>query len=497
MRVLFVYPNLGGQVAFPYGVAVLSAVLRQRGHRTALLNLNERLGFGLDLERIRGEVESFRPQLIGFSVVSNQFEHALRIARFIRSWWRAPMICGGPHATFAPEEVLRSGAFEFVCVGEGEEALLELVERLERGEAADDIPNIWCLRDGQVVRNPVRPFVDLERLPPPDYDLGDFAQVVRARDGWVGVMASRGCPYRCSYCFNRGLVELYRRDLRLPLGRLGYLRRRPVEAVLSELEGILRRCPGQVRVFIFDDDIFTLDRAWLREFCRRYPQRIGVPFVINAHVHRFDREMAGWLREAGCRMVKFGVESGSERIRREVLRRPMTDEQILRAFGVAHEAGLETSAFVMLGLPLEEEEDLRATPRLLGRLGPTRFRWSLFFPYPGTEAARIAREAGLIDEDRWRSLPNFTDASCLDFGPRRNLQLRKMRALFPWYVNAEADIPDAPLFRALVEAVERLDEEAWRRLEPRAAALEAAISGCLEGRPHYAIRYNPFMAVRR
>ncbi len=149
MKVLFIYPNLYAQVGFNYGIASLSAVLKQHGHTTSLININEKLGYPLDLSRIKKEVEDFAPDLIGFSLLTNQYRHALTIARSIKEYCSAPIVAGGVHTTMAPEETMRSGCFDFACRGEGEEALLELVSSLEKGEDTSGILNIWARKNGE------------------------------------------------------------------------------------------------------------------------------------------------------------------------------------------------------------------------------------------------------------------------------------------------------------------------------------------------------------
>ncbi len=224
MRILFIYPNLYAQIGFNYGVAFLSAVLKQQGHETALLNVNDKLGYPLDLERIWRDVRKFDPDIVGFSIVTNQYQYAADIARSLRERTNVPMVAGGVHVTMAPEEVLSDGAFDYACVGEGEHALAELVERIADGQPTDDIPNIWARKNGELVRNPVRPFVSVTELPPKNYDVFDFQHMTDAKDGWVGVMASRGCPFRCTYCFNHKIVELYQRDTGLKGRKLNYVR---------------------------------------------------------------------------------------------------------------------------------------------------------------------------------------------------------------------------------------------------------------------------------
>jgi len=497
MRVLFIYPNLNAQIGFNYGLAFISSLLKQHGHITRLINLNENLGQSLDLQKIRVCMEEFQPRLVGFSVVTNQYGYAKEIARSIKEYSSVPLVCGGIHPTIAPEEVLASGCFDFVCLAEGEYAMLELANRIENGEDVRNIPNIWLRQDGQIIRNPLRPLVDLESLPPKDYELFDFQHLIDAKDGWVGIMTSRGCPFRCSYCFNHRLVEQYQQELGLPFNKLNYLRWHKIDTVIKELSLLLSNYKN-IKVFIFDDDIFTLDKGYLRNFCQEYKKLTDKPFVVNAHVRLFDAEIASWLKEAGCMMVKFGLESGSEKIRQDILNRHMSNDDIIQAFQIAHEAGLQTSAFVMIGLPYETREDIFLTLKLLARIEPNRFRWSVFFPYPNTQAYEICQKAGLINQEKMAGLTNFTEDSCLDFGPQHNLFIQKLARVFPWYVNTLLSPHPPPLYSDLNDMVETMDENAWTEAEKEVLSLEYNLSALLVRSDirHYAIKYNPFMAVK-
>jgi radical SAM superfamily enzyme YgiQ (UPF0313 family) len=497
MKVLFIYPNLYAQIGFNYGIAFLSSVLKQHGHETALININEKLGYPLDLEQIRRDVEGFGPDLIGFSAVTNQYKYCLQIAEFLKEEFPLPLICGGIHATLATDEVLKSGYFDFVCRGEGEYALLDLAEKLEKGGDVSSIPNICLMRKGRVIKNPVRPFVTLEDLPMKDYDVFDFQKMIDAKNGWVGVMASRGCPFNCTYCFNHQMVKLYQNDLGISGKGLNYIRHHPAQDVLQELEYLITRYRN-IRIFIFDDDLFTFNKPYLLNFCKEYRERIGLPFVVNAHVKMIDEEIALALKGAGCRIVKFGLESGSERIRREILNRPMKDEEIIRAFDIVEKAGIHTSAFVMIGLPHEKKEDLMMTIELLARIKPGRFRWAIFFPYVNTVAYEISRKGGFIDFDKMEGLSGFTEESCLNFGPEHNAWIEKLQKIFPWYVNALANLPSSPLYQSLVKGAEGLPIESWRGIKDKVIPLDREISSLLnaQNKEHYAIRYEEFMAVR-
>ena len=495
MRVLLIYPNLNCQVGFNYGLAHISAVLKEHGHAARLLNVNEKLGFPLDLDRIRRETAEFDPGLVGFSVVTNQYAAARRIAESIRCCCRAPIICGGIHSTMAPEAVLEDPCWDFACVGEGEGAMLELVERLERQEPTDDIANLALRRNARMVRNPVRPFVRLEDLPPKDYALFDFQQMIDAKDGWVGIMASRGCPFRCSYCFNHRMVDIYRRDTGLSGRRLNYIRRRPAAEVAAEI-GFLLAHYRNITTFIFDDDILTMDKGYLRELCDLYHEVTDLPFVCNAHVRAFDEETAAILKTAGCCMVKFGLESGSPRVREKIMHRWVSNDEIARAFAAARAAGLGSSAFVMLGLPGETTEDLDQTIALLARIKPSRFRWSIFFPFVNTDAYDMSVAGGYIDFNKLERLTNFMEASCLDFGPEQNLRIRKLRRTLPWEVNVRAGLC-AEAYRDRLNEIGAMNDEAFARIEDGLPAEDTAISQGPDASrgARYGIKYNDFMAV--
>ncbi|HLG29374.1 MAG TPA: radical SAM protein, partial [Candidatus Brocadiales bacterium] len=532
--------NIDAQVGFNYGIAFISAVLKQHGHITRLLNINEKLAAIPTDEQIKQFVKDYNPALIGFSVVTPQYQHALRFARAIKSFSNIPIVCGGIHATMVPEEALRKECFDYVCVGEGEEAILELVTKLENGEDTSRIPNIWTKRacsepfachserseesrliaqgklresNEKIIKNNVRPLTDISRLPRKDYELFDLQRLIDVEDGWVRLMASRGCPYRCTYCFNHKIVERYKEET--SSHKLNYLRRHSVDEVLSEIDFLLSRYRN-IRMFIFDDDLFTQDKKYLSEFCDKYPKHTTLPFVVNAHVKAFDEERAQALKQANCAIVKFGLESGSERIRREILNRPMSNDEIIRAFQYAQKYDLHTSAFVMFGLPHETKEDIIETIKLLSVIKPGRFRWSIFFPFPGTVAYEISAKGGYLNLEKMKRLNNFTDDTCLDFEPAHNLFISKLQKTFPWYVNmylATMTTPHSPpceggekgeviesngIYSSLVRLVEQQTAESWDKFKDCIPSLDRELSRCLSlaFKEHYRIKYNSFTAVR-
>ena len=268
--------------------------------------------------------------------------------------------------------------------------------------------------------------------------------------------------------------------------------------MVEEIVTLKRRHPA-IGTLIIDDDLFTLNKRYVLEFTEAYRRAgIGLPYVVNAHVQCFDDEMAGALAESGCIIVKYGLESGSPRVRKEVLWRYMTNDQIERMTRIAHRHGLHTSAFVMFGLPHESREEIYETLRLCARVRMGRFRWAIFYPFPGTAGYTIAKDADLIEWDRWAGMGNYFDASCLKFGEEHDLFLEKLAALCPWYVNALSDWSCSGTYAEMVREVEAMDRATFRQRRAELLRMDRTVSEDLMRRevPHYSIRYSHVMGVR-
>jgi radical SAM superfamily enzyme YgiQ (UPF0313 family) len=496
MKILFIYPNAESQPGFNYGLAHMAALLKDSAHEVVLWHLCE------DLEPLPAKEDFIRcvqaedPDLIGFSVVTNQWPYAQKLAAWAAEASSAPLICGGVHALADPEGVLQSGLFDYIFRGEAEEAFLDFVNKYSKNENYLDVSNLGYLQNGQIRLNPIRPLPELESLPRKDYQIFDFQRLIDVKNGWVGLMASRGCPFACTYCFNHQMVEEYKNDLQCKFKDLNYIRHFPVSEVIQEIEFLLDNYKN-IRMFIFDDDLFTFYKDYLIQFCQAYRQISSIPFVVNAHFNFFDQERAEHLAKANCKIVKFGLESGSKRIRQEVLNRRMSNERILKSIQLANDCGLHSSVFLMLGLPDESYEDLLATIKLTAKALPGRYRWSFFYPFPGTKAHKITEEKGYLDKESMDNLSNFTEGSCLDFGKEHNLFLEKVGKVLPWYVNAYSSLPVAEFYKQKIDELNALDRKAWEERKKQILEEDAELSESFvsQGLSHYAIKFNPFMGV--
>lgn len=524
MHVLFVYPNLYTQMGFNHGLASLSARLKAAGHSTELVNLNENLGPVPSDDGVYRRIVDTGAGLVGFSCLTMQYAEARRLAGMLRDKARAaglalpPLVVGGIHPTMVPEAVMADGVWDHVGVGECENALLALVEATERGERPDDLRNFLSWKGGVRpvaadvapvaealwVKNPVGEFPELADLPIPDYALFDTQAILEKKQGWFGLMTSRGCPYRCTYCLNHRIVDRYRDELGRGTSDLNFFRYRSPEQMVEEIAHVLATYDG-IGTFILDDDLFTMNTEHAIAFAEAYGAAgFEVPWVVNSHVKRLDPRLAEALARNGCRILKLGIESGSERVRRDVLKRYMSDDDILATVTDGETNGLHTSGFVMVGLPGETHEERWATVDLLARSRIGRFRTSLFFPFPGTESHQYSIDGGYVTEAEVSTLTDFTRSSCLDFGAEENLFIEKIAACMPWFVNARLErggadgAAAAARWGPLAERVLGMSRAAWDAFVPELRATDEAVSKAAvqAGELHYAIRFNASMGVR-
>lgn len=496
MKILFIYPNAGSQLGFNYGVSHISAVLKKAGHRVEFWQMCEDLG---PLPTKDGFITSLRdldPDIIGFSVVTNQWRYASELAGWAREATDVPLVCGGIHATIAAKEILQTRLFDYVFLGECEEAFEEFVGKIERDEDVEDMRNMGLMVNGKVRINPLRPLPDLDRLPFKDYDIFDFQNIIDAKHGWVGLMASRGCPFSCTYCFNHLMVKKYRGDLHCSFKELNYIRCFSVPKLIEEIV-FLQDNYRNISMFIFDDDLFTFDKDYVAEFCQAYKKVSNIPFVVNGHVGFFDEDRARHLADAGCKIIKFGVESGSEKIRSQIMNRHMSNRKILQSINLVHKYKMHSSVFIIIGLPYEGHDEVMETIHFLGKAKPGRFRWTFFFPFPGTESYRMSLDGGFIDVDKMNSMINFTDSSSLDFGDEQNLFLEKVGHIMPWFVNAYADFEFSPVYLGRVNELLKMNRVEWERIAPTLHEEDRNLSLQFQAKnqTHYAIKYNPFMGV--
>jgi hypothetical protein len=288
------------------------------------------------------------------------------------------------HATLVPEFVMQEGAVDFLIVGEGEEAFVELLEALEGVNRLEKIKNLCFKKDGVVVRNPLRPpTFELDRLPFPDKEL--FEGEINYKDDYL-IMTSRGCVYNCSYCCETHYNKLYDRK---------FFRRRSVESVLNELTTMKTRyCFREV---MFNDSIFFTDISWLRTLLHQYRMKIGVPFRCFGRVNAFNEEVAELLKWGGCYAIEFGIQTLNESLRKGILNRPERNQDSMNAFEICDSYGIRYDLDHMFGLPEEQEEDHIFASQVYGNLRYlNRIKCHNLNYFPMLPITALANEKGIL-----------------------------------------------------------------------------------------------------
>jgi anaerobic magnesium-protoporphyrin IX monomethyl ester cyclase len=367
------------------GVMSISAVLKKAGCECDILVENLERDFIEAILRCK-------PDAIGISCTTGLHLWAIQTARRIKKRMDIPIILGGPHPTFYADTISDSN-IDIICIGEGEYPMLELAQNIDRGHDITRISNLWARdRRGQIHKNPLRPLIqDLDALPFMDRELYRKYRPLRAYDHSPLIITGRGCPYSCSFCFNKALRDMY--------SKTGgqYVRRRSIMNVIDEITRI--KATYDTRKIIFMDDIFILDREWVLSFLESYRQLVALPFSCLVRADLITEPIVKALKDAGCFFVRMGIESGNERLRNQVLNKKVTTEQIKNAASLIKKYGIKLSTNSILGIPGETMDTALQTLHMNVDIRPD-FAWcALMQPYPKTELAHYAITHGFLSRD--------------------------------------------------------------------------------------------------
>jgi radical SAM superfamily enzyme YgiQ (UPF0313 family) len=393
MKILFVFTEINvkfGIYGFQHGIAALSAYLKSNGYRNVRLCY---ISPHFTSYPFRKVLSNFQPDLIGFYTTHDQFHFIKKLLKEIKD----PSIftlCGGPHATLNPEIINDVPRLDAVCIGEGEGPLLELIKILEKKEKPAQIENLWIRAGKEIIKNKTRPFLEnIDGLPFADREL--FLQNrIWDRIGLTQISyknsfrVSRGCPYQCSFCSNRQIGATQPGH---------FVRFRSVDKILAEIESTVKKfSPAEI---YFEDDTFTMNESFIDEFCAKYPQRIGLPFEFFAHICPHTIRILEKLQKAGGRRVSFGIESGNEGLRKNILRKNFPNKEVVEIFKEAKKMGYHTEAFVMAGLPDETPGRFYDTVQLLRTVQPDLYSLSIYFPFQGTDLYKYCVDKEYIAGD--------------------------------------------------------------------------------------------------
>jgi len=346
-------------------------------------------------------------ELIGLSLMTNFFDNVVQLTQSLKKHSGVPIVWGGIHPTLRPEECLNYT--DMVCIGEGEETLAELVRKMNSGEDFRNVQGMWFKDNERIVKNELRPLIqDLDSIPFPDYDCEnhyilcdgsvrrmDKDLLVRYTDGEYMTIATRGCPFQCTYCCNNALNEMY------PSQKL--VRRRSTSNLIRELMVVTSRLPFMNCIKFDDDAFFTYPEQEISDFCVQYKKDIGLPLVVSgATPTTLTRQKLSLLVDAGLRELRMGIQTASERTKK-LYKRSHSNEQVEQAVRIINEfkEHIRLPQYdIIVDNPWETENDLIETLMFMSRL-PTPYRiahFALTF-YPGTELYEKAKDDGIITDD--------------------------------------------------------------------------------------------------
>ncbi len=410
-----------------YGVRQLSSMVRSRGFSTRLIFLPhlqpvqylEYDFYSPYSDAVLGQLADLcrEAPFVGISLMSNNFAQAVQITGHLRAHTDCKIVWGGVHPTVRPEECMEYA--DYVCLGEGEEALARFMELHRDGSDPGEAPNFMCRREGELVKNEMLPLIeDLDALPLQDFTLEDHHVLARDGSGIIPVthevykemalggltlgkgaavlqvMSTRGCPHACAYCFNSWHKALYRGQKQL--------RRRSVANVMHEMEHFRERFPFLGFVALTDDSFLSAEMEWLKDFTSQYKERIGLPFFCLVSPVTLDEQKFEMLLDAGLKIVEMGIQTGSATALQRYNRR-ITNEQILEAaamFNKHKNRFFPPTYDLIVDDPMGEYDEALDTIRLLSRM-PRPFVLHIYSMtlFPGTALYKRALKKGVLKEE--------------------------------------------------------------------------------------------------
>lgn len=395
MDVLFINPpwykksgNIWKKVSAclpPFGLTLLAPLARNTGFSVSILDCN---ALKLGLDQIKKYLPESQPRFVGITATTILINNALEIAKIVKDKYpKTRVIIGGVHATVAPQEVINSPDVDYIIMGEGEETLLELLSEKNPAE----IQGVGFKKNEVSVINPPRLMIkDLDVLPFQAYDLLSMDKYYPAvgsykRKPSFGMITSRGCPGRCTFCNG----DLFGATIRF----------RSAEKIIEEIK-LLQKNYG-IKDIVFYDDTFTSNRKRIKDFCNLILQKqMDLTWSCFSRVDTVDFETLQLMKKAGCHQIMYGVESADPQIL-DNLNKRISLEKVKETVSFTHQAGIATRLSFMIGNPGETEETVKKTIQYAIALDPDFAMFNITTPYPGTAMFRWAEKNNLLIHKNW------------------------------------------------------------------------------------------------
>lgn len=422
-KVLFIYPNTMMATLLPINISILSAALKKEGvdvrlfdttyYPTEEINFEQKKVQLLQLkpydikssgilfkktdihDDLKSAIDGYHPDLVAVTVVEDTYPLACELLGSVKSISSVPVVAGGVFAYAGAEMLIGNPNIDMVCVGEGEEAIVELCRKMAEGGDCSEILNLWVKRDGEVIINQMRPPVDLESLPYPDFDIFEPSRLGRPMHGKVfrmlHVELDRGCPYQCTYCEAPAIAGKYKQEC-----DAHYYRRKSADRILAEIKFLKDKYrPDYIN---FNSESFLAKPIHeLESIAKRYIQEIGLPFWCQSRPETVTREKLDILKDMGCSDLQYGIEHGNEAFRRKMLNRQVTNERMLESCLMTEQVKIPYTVNNIIGFPDETRELVWDTINFNRQINPKTMNCYFFTPYRGTWLYQYCVDNGLLD----------------------------------------------------------------------------------------------------
>lgn len=377
-----------------FGISYISSFLKKHEHKTKLLILSEYSG-EQNFKLLESYINDFIPDLICFTSIATQYKFLSKIAKYLKE--KHPgifLLIGGVHASLNAEETIKDD-FDAVCLGEGEYSVWELVTQLEQKKTPTKIQNLWIKKTNGIEKNPNRPFIeDLNILPFPDIDIWiPWLNKTPEKHNGITILLGRGCPFMCTYCCNHALKKLAQGN---------YVRFRSAENIIKEIKEINNKYPNIQNIYL-EVETIGVNIKWAEDFCHelgKFNKSIDnqISYRVNLRIiPNMDYDnLFDIFKKANINHLNIGLESGSERVRKEILNRNYSNEDIINTVKIARKYGLKVTFYNLMGLPGETEKDFLETIRINKICQPDHYYLSIFYPYPGTDLHKICNKRALL-----------------------------------------------------------------------------------------------------
>lgn len=385
-----ILPEVGAET--PFSMALLMAYIEQYGYNTGLLDLNIESN---PLEVLSSTLKDLNPKIVGISSYSANIVNAEKIAAAVKKHNKdIPVVLGGFHATAMPEQCLNQcESIDYVMYGECEKAIPTLLDNLLNNKPIDDTPNLAYRSNGKITVNPLGPIIEnLDELPFPLLDKVDLKRYKPLPPNFyrlptIGIMTSRGCPFKCTFCATHFQWNKHIRKMSSGL-------------VLDWIERII--ADFGIRDFRFYDDTFTIPKKSVVEFCEEVLRRKqNISWNCYSRVDTIDEPMARLMKKAGCYHVKFGIEAGTEASLKRI-KKNISLEQAMESVKMVKKVGIETKASFILGIHDETLEDSKKTMDFAIKVAPDFATFLILMIYPGSEDYDIWKQQERIPKDfKW------------------------------------------------------------------------------------------------